>query len=54
MSAAPRYEEVIARRGEIMKRSLGLDYQQYEREGGIAFDYEALAGSLKGPATQFH
>jgi 2-amino-4-ketopentanoate thiolase beta subunit len=40
-----KYSEVMARRGEIMKRSLGLDYAGFELDGGIAFDYEALAGS---------
>jgi cysteine synthase len=35
----------MARRGEIMKRSLGLDYARFERGGGIAFDYEGLVRS---------
>jgi cysteine synthase len=39
------YEAVMARRGEIMRRSAGIDYDGYEQPGGIAFDYEALASS---------
>ncbi|MDQ3937335.1 MAG: 2-amino-4-oxopentanoate thiolase subunit OrtB [Chloroflexota bacterium] len=35
----------MARRGQIMRRSLGIDYDRYELGGGIAFDYEALAAS---------
>lgn len=35
----------MARRGEIMRRSAGIDYDGYEQPGGIAFDYEALASS---------
>ena len=40
-----KYAEVMARRGEIMKRSLDLDYARFERGGGIAFDYEGLVSS---------
>ena len=41
--AGPRaYAAVMARRGAIMRRALGLDYDQFEREGGVAFDYEGL------------
>ncbi len=39
------YSEVMARRGAIMRRALGLDYDQFEREGGLAFDYEGLVSS---------
>src|SRR5207302_5248594 len=35
----------MARRGPIMQRALGLDYAQFEREGGVAFDYEGLVAS---------
>jgi cysteine synthase len=35
----------MARRGEIMRRSAGIDYGRFEDEGGIAFDYEGLASS---------
>ncbi|MBN2248605.1 MAG: PLP-dependent lyase/thiolase [Coriobacteriia bacterium] len=38
---ATRYEQVMARKGEIMKRALGMDYAQFERSP-IAFDYEAM------------
>ncbi len=38
---AGRYEQVMARRGEIMRRALGMDYAQFERTP-IAFDYEAM------------
>jgi len=37
------YASVMARRSEIMRRSVGIDYDRYELEGGIAFDYRALA-----------
>lgn len=39
---ARAYADVMARRGEIMRRAMGLDYDRYERDGGIAFDYEGL------------
>jgi cysteine synthase len=39
------YDAVMARRGEIMRRSAGIDYDRYEEDGGIAFDYEGLASS---------
>lgn len=35
------YNNVMARRNEIMKKSVGLDYAKYELEG-IAFDYENM------------
>jgi cysteine synthase len=35
------YIDVIKRRNEIMKSSIGIDYQKYEY-GRIAFDYEGL------------
>jgi cysteine synthase len=35
------YRAVMARQNEIMKKSLGMDYEQYVR-GPIAFDYEAM------------
>src|SRR5687767_11047428 len=35
----------MARRGEIMRRSAGIDYDRFEEQGGIAFDYEGLASS---------
>ncbi len=39
------YQAVMARRNEIMKAAVGLDYSRYE-SGGIAFDYE---GMMKAP-----
>jgi len=38
---AGRTEAIMARKGEIMKRALGMDYAQFERSP-IAFDYEAM------------
>ena len=40
--SAKSYASVMARRAEIMRRSVGIDYDRYELEGGIAFDYPAL------------
>lgn len=37
------YAALMARRSDIMKSSLGIDYETYER-GSIAFDYEAMMG----------
>jgi cysteine synthase len=39
-----RTEAILARKGEIMKRALGMDYAQFERTP-IAFDYEAMMAS---------
>ncbi len=36
-----RVDEVMARKGEIMKRALGMDYAEFERSP-IAFDYDAM------------
>jgi cysteine synthase len=35
------YASVMARKGEIMKKSVGIDYSKYE-SGSIAFDYERM------------
>ena len=35
------YQAVMARRNEIMKKAVGLDYSRYSR-GNIAFDYQAM------------
>ncbi len=35
------YEAVMARRGDIMKAAVGIDYGRFE-SGGIAFDYEGM------------
>jgi cysteine synthase len=45
MSESTSYAAVMARRGEIMRRSAGIDYDAFERPGGIVFDYEGLATS---------
>ncbi|MEW5785538.1 MAG: 2-amino-4-oxopentanoate thiolase subunit OrtB [Bacillota bacterium] len=37
------YRGVMARKNEIMKQAVGLDYGQFEL-GGLAFDYEAMMG----------
>jgi cysteine synthase len=41
MTALAGYEAVMARRAEIMKQSVGIDYAQYAT-GRLAFDYERL------------
>ena len=41
MVLAKDYNSVMARSEEIMKKTLGLDYSQFE-SGSIAFDYEGL------------
>jgi len=38
---ANRTDAILARKGEIMKRALGMDYAEFERSP-IAFDYEAM------------
>jgi 2-amino-4-ketopentanoate thiolase beta subunit len=38
---ASRTDAIMARRGEIMIRALGMDYSEFERSP-IAFDYEAM------------
>jgi cysteine synthase len=38
------YEAVIARKGEIMKTAVGMDYSKFE-SGSIAFDYEGMLRS---------
>ena len=35
------YSAVMARKDEIMKRAVGMDYDKFE-SGSIAFDYEAM------------
>lgn len=36
-----KYEELMSRKNEIMKKSVGLDYEKYELPG-IGFDYEKM------------
>ena len=38
---ATRFDEIMARRGEIMQRALGMDYSAFELSP-IAFDYEGM------------
>jgi len=38
---ATRFDEIMSRRGEIMRRALGMDYAQFE-QSPIAFDYEGM------------
>ena len=38
------YGAVLARRGEIQRRAVGVDYEAFEQDG-VAFDYEALLRS---------
>jgi cysteine synthase len=42
VSAAARYQETLARRGEILLRASGIHYGALEAPGSPAFDYEAL------------
>lgn len=41
MSRDNTYQAVMARKNEIMKSSMGLDYEVY-RQGELAFDYERM------------
>lgn len=36
-----KYEELMARKNEIMKKSIGMDYSKYEK-GKLSFDYEEM------------
>jgi 2-amino-4-ketopentanoate thiolase beta subunit len=49
-----QYEELLSRRGEIMRRSVGIDYDRFRR-GSISWDYEGLMATagydLKSAAT---
>lgn len=42
---APAYDSVLARRGEIMRRSVGIDYERFRR-GRLAWDYEGLMAEV--------
>lgn len=42
---APAYDAVLARRGEIMRRSVGIDYERFRR-GRLAWDYEGLMAEV--------
>ena len=41
MTMANDYNSVMSRKGEIMKKSVGIDYESFE-SGSIAFDYEKM------------
>ena len=41
MTANQSYDQVMARRGEIMMKAVGIDYRGFE-SGSIAFDYERM------------
>ena len=41
MTLANDYNSVMARKGEIMKKSVGIDFSKFE-SGSIAFDYEKM------------
>jgi len=43
-SSAGRYEAVMARKGEIIRSAVGIDYSRFE-SGSIAFDYEGMMAS---------
>ena len=36
-----KYEELMARKNEIMLKSVGIDYSKYET-GKLSFDYEGM------------
>jgi len=36
-----KYEELMAKKNEIMKKSIGMDYSKYEK-GKLSFDYEEM------------
>lgn len=44
MALAKDYNSVMGRSNDIMKKALGLDYNEFE-SGSVAFDYEALMKS---------
>ena len=41
---ATRFDAIMARRGEIMRRALGMDYSEFEISP-VAFDYERMMGA---------
>ena len=44
MALAKDYKSVMGRSNDIMKKALGLDYDEFEK-GGTVFDYDALMNS---------
>lgn len=45
INSGQSYTEVIARKGEIMRQAVGIDYSGFER-GKLAFDYEEMMRSV--------
>ena len=45
VSSGKSYTEVMARKSEIMRQAVGIDYSQFER-GKLAFDYEGMMRSV--------
>ncbi|GMQ64381.1 2-amino-4-oxopentanoate thiolase subunit OrtB [Vallitalea maricola] len=41
MSRDTSYEAIMSRKNEIMKKAVGIDYTEFEREG-VVFDYEGM------------
>lgn len=46
-----RYDQVMARKGEITQKALGLDYARFE-SGGIGFDYDAMMAEAGYPLDE--
>jgi hypothetical protein len=40
-----QYEQLLSRRGEIMRRSVGIDYDGF-RQGSLGWDYEGLMAAV--------
>lgn len=45
------YADIMARRGEILRRATGLDYRQFSR-GPLTFDYDAMMAEVGYPLEQ--
>ena len=39
------YKSLLSRRAELMRRSVGIDYERFHK-GGLAWDYEGLMGAV--------
>lgn len=53
MIAGTSYAEVMARRQDIMKSAVGIDYEKF-RTGAIAFDYEAMMDEVGYTLEEVH
>ncbi len=51
MSRDVSYAAVMARKGEIMKKALGVEYEEFEK-GAVAFDYEAMMTKAAYPFAE--